>query len=85
MTKKSIYTSSELPDEMLQEFEEVQDAFLILIANLAKKYDPRAIHAGMSRAHLALIKLGAGDNLKQILMNTADYFLKQAEKVKEEV
>jgi hypothetical protein len=84
MTKKSIYTSGELPDQILDEFQEVRKLFLELIISLSKKHRPMAIHSGISRAHLDFIKLAAGDNLKKILMKTAEYFLAEAEKIKED-
>ncbi len=83
MTKKSIYTSDEIPDSLLEEFEEVRDVFLQLIGLLTENHSPLAIHAGLSRAHLEMIKMGAGNDVKKVLMQTADYYLRQAEKVEQ--
>lgn len=81
MIRKNTYTSNELPDGVLQELEEVRDVFLQLIGLLTENHSPLAIHAGLSRAHLEMIKMGAGNDVKKVLMQTADYYLKQAEKV----
>lgn len=84
MTKKSIYKSNELPDQLLDELQEVRQVFLELIVSLTENHSPMAIHAGISKAHLDFIKMSAGSNLKNILMNTVEYFLAAAENVKEE-
>jgi hypothetical protein len=82
LTKKNTYRSDELPDGILEEFEEVRDAFLLLIAKLAEKHGPRSINAGLARAHLELLRIAGGKHFKEVLMSVVDFYIKEAEKIK---
>ena len=81
MTKKNMYISGELPDGVLQDFEECRDAFLMLISKLSEKYSPRSIHAGLSKAHLGFLRLTGAENFKEIVKDTVEYYLTEAEKI----
>jgi hypothetical protein len=81
MTKKSIYTSNELPDSALEEFEYIRDVFRSLIETLSEKYSIVSINAGMAKAQLDLLLTAYPQNLKQVLLNNAEYYRQAAEKV----
>jgi len=81
--KKNIYKSSELPDNTLEEFEEIRDICLILIEKLTEKYHVASVNAGLSKAQLELLLRADKKLVKKILINQAEYFLQAAEKVEE--
>lgn len=83
MTKKSIYTSSELPDGTLEEFEEVTDLFLSFVEKLAEKYSPISINAGMSKAMLDMLLMAKKGHVKAVLLTQAEYFMVAASRVEE--
>ena len=82
MGKKNIYTSSDLPDGTLEEFEHITYLFLLFIDELQKKYSLVSINAGMSKAMLDLLFSADEGKAKQVLLNQAEYFRQAAEKVK---
>jgi hypothetical protein len=83
MTNKHIYTSNEIPDNQLQEFDDITEKFLLFILSLSDNHHPTAIHAGWARAHIDFLRMASGENFKQVLLNTAEYFTKAAEKLEE--
>lgn len=83
MRKKSIYTSSELPDGTLEEFQEVENIFLALIDKLSEKYNIVSINAGMSKAMLDILSMCDKKSAKKVLLNQAEYFLQAAEKIED--
>lgn len=83
MTKKNIYTSSELPDHTLEEFQEVTLLFLDFMEKLAEKYSMTSINAGMSKAMLEVLLMADEKSIKKVLLDQAEYFLQAAEKVEE--
>jgi hypothetical protein len=83
MTKKSIYTSSELPDHTLEEFQEITFLFLDFMEKLSEKYSMTSINAGMSKAMLEMLLMADEKSIKKALLDQAEYFLQAAEKVNE--
>jgi hypothetical protein len=83
MTKKHIYNTNELPDNLLEEFEDTRIEILKSIVLLLDKYQPIIVNAGIAKAHIDFLKIVSRENLKEVLLNTSDYFAKAAENVDE--
>jgi hypothetical protein len=83
LAKKSIYTSNELPDGALEEFEHVTYLFLLFINDLQKTYSLVSINAGMCRAMLDVLSTVDKGKVKNALLNQAEYFKQAASKVEE--